>query len=62
MKYVYWGVGVEGIPKFYHKIWHTPPNRRKIFNTPLKGDEMFRTPPRAPNQSLFPQKHKILRT
>jgi hypothetical protein len=55
--------GVEGIPKFYHKFWHPPPQkRRKIFNTPLKGDEMFRTPPPAPNQSPSTQKHKILRT
>jgi hypothetical protein len=35
IKYVYWGV--EGIPKFYHKI-PPPQKRRKIFNTPLKGD------------------------
>jgi hypothetical protein len=35
------GVGwVEGIPKFYHKIWHPPP--------PPKGDEMFRPPPPPP--------------
>ena len=52
---------VEGIPKYYHKIWHPPPpeKRRKIFSTrtpppPLKGDEMFRT------QSHSPQKHKTI--
>jgi hypothetical protein len=49
---------MEGIPNFYHKIWHPPTKKSvgKYLIPPLKGDEMFRTsPPRAPNQSPSPQ-------
>jgi hypothetical protein len=58
-------VGVDDISKYYHKIWHPPPQKKnvgKYLNPLLKGDKMFRPPPRAPNQSPSPQKHKTNKT
>ena len=59
IKYVYWGV--EGIPKFYHKIWHPPPKSVGKYLIPPPSKEMKCFVP-PPNQSPSSQKHKILRT
>ena len=43
------GGGVEGIPKFYHKIWHPPPKSvGKYLIPPSKEMKCFVPPPPSP--------------